>query len=226
MHKNPLELWSVFGTAGRGVIITLLLMSIVSVWIAADRFWAYRRAARASRRFAPEGAKLMRLGRVQDALAAARAASGAAPLAHMVAAGLEEWQQRRRDGEAQSMEDPEQALFATREALRDAAEHSLVELRRGLSVLATVGSTAPFVGLFGTTFGIIDAFALISLTGSGGMGVISGSIAEALYTTALGLVVALPAIWAYNFSLARVDAFAADLDRARHQLLAFLLRTA
>jgi biopolymer transport protein ExbB/biopolymer transport protein TolQ len=224
MHKNPLELWSVFGNAGRGVIVVLLVMSVLSMWIAGDRFWAYRRAARASRRFAPEGARLMRMGRVQDALAAARAAAVAAPLAHMMAAGLEEWQQRQREG--QPVDDPEEALFATREALRDAADHTLVELRRGLSVLATVGSTAPFVGLFGTTFGIIDAFALISATGSGGMGVISGSIAEALYTTALGLVVALPAIWAYNFSLSRVDAFAADLDRARHQLLAFLLRTA
>ena len=115
---------------------------------------------------------------------------------------------------------------ATREALRDAAEQSLVELRRGLSVLATIGSTAPFVGLFGTTFGIIDAFAIISQTGSAGMSVISGSIAEALYTTALGLLVALPAVWAYNYALSRVDSFAADLDRARHQLVAFLLKTA
>jgi biopolymer transport protein ExbB/TolQ len=224
MHKNPLELWGTFGLAGRGVIITLLVMSIVSVWIAGDRLWAFRRAARASRRFAPEGARLMRLGRVQDALAAARTAASSAPLAQMVAAGLEEWQHRR--GEGTTVPDPEEAIFAAREALRDAAEQSLVELRRGLSALATVGSTAPFVGLFGTTFGIIDAFALISVTGAGGMGVISGSIAEALYTTALGLVVALPAIWAYNYSLSRVDAFSAELDRARHQLLAFLLKTA
>ena len=77
MHKNPLELWDTFGYAGRGVILTLLIMSIVSVWIAADRFWAYRRATRASRRFAPDGARLMRLGRVQDAHTAALAAAGA-----------------------------------------------------------------------------------------------------------------------------------------------------
>jgi biopolymer transport protein ExbB len=224
MHMNAWELWRSFGNVGRGVVITLLIMSVASVWIAGDRFWAYRQAARASRRFAPEGARLMRLGRVPDALSAASAAARTAPLARMVAAGLDEWQHRKQEG--QPIDDPEEAIFATREALRDAAEQSLVELRRGLSVLATVGSTAPFVGLFGTTFGIIDAFAMISLTGSGGMGVISGSIAEALYTTALGLVVALPAIWAYNFALARVDAFAADLDRARHQLVAFLLKTA
>jgi biopolymer transport protein ExbB/TolQ len=224
MHLNAWQLWQSFGNVGRGVVITLLLMSVLSVWIAGDRFWTYRQAARASRRFAPEGARLMRQGRLEDAQAAALAAARLAPLARMVAAGLEEWQQRR--GEGPAVEDPEQAIFATREALRDAADQSLVELRRGLSVLATIGSTAPFVGLFGTTFGIIDAFALISITGSAGMGVISGSIAEALYTTALGLVVALPAVWAYNFALARVDSFAADLDRARHQLLAFLLKAA
>ena len=208
------------------MVITLLIMSVVSVWIAADRFWAYRQAARASRRFAPEGARLMRLGRVRDAQAAAASAARNAPLARMVAAGLEEWQQRLGEGQTRGDPGAEEAIFATREALRDAAEQSLVELRRGLSVLATVGSTAPFVGLFGTTFGIIEAFAMISATGSTGMGVISGSIAEALYTTALGLFVALPAIWAYNFALSRVDSFSADLDRARHQLLAFLLKTA
>jgi biopolymer transport protein ExbB len=224
MQMNAWELWERFSVVGRGVVIMLLVMSVVSVWIAADRFWAYRLAARASRRFAPEGARLMRLGRVRDAQAAAASAARTAPLARMVAAGLEEWQQRL--GESQAVDDAEEAIFATREALRDSAEQSLVELRRGLSVLATVGSTAPFVGLFGTTFGIIEAFAMISATGSTGMGVISGAIAEALYTTALGLIVALPAIWAYNFALARVDAFSADLDRARHQLLAFLLKTA
>jgi biopolymer transport protein ExbB len=224
MQMSAWELWDHFSGVGKGVVITLLIMSVVSVWIAADRFWAYRQAARASRRFAPEGARLMRLGRVRDAQAAAASAARNAPLARMVAAGLEEWQQRL--GEGPAIDDPEEAIFATREALRDAAEQSLVELRRGLSVLATVGSTAPFVGLFGTTFGIIEAFAMISATGSTGMGVISGSIAEALYTTALGLFVALPAIWAYNFALSRVDSFSADLDRARHQLLAFLLKTA
>jgi biopolymer transport protein ExbB/TolQ len=222
MHRNLAELWGAFGPAARGVVIVLLVMSILSVWIASDRVWVYRRSGRASRRFAPEVARLLRLGRWPDALAAASRAAQSAPLARMVAAGLEEWQHRQGEG---ATDDPEEALLATREALRDAAEQSVVELRQGLSVLATVGSTAPFVGLFGTTFGIIDAFSLISQTGSSQMGVISGAIAEALYTTALGLVVALPAIWAYNYSLARVEAFGADLDRARHQLMAFLLKS-
>lgn len=222
MHMNLWQILNGFGPPALGVVILLLLMSILSMWIAGDRFWVYRRAARASRRFAPEVARLLRLGRWPDALAAATNASGSAPLARMVAAGLEEWQHRQGEGAA---DDPEEALFATREALRDAAEQSVVELRQGLSVLATVGSTAPFVGLFGTTFGIIDAFAIISATGSTQMSVISGAIAEALYTTAFGLVVALPAIWAYNYSLARVEAFGADLDRARHQLMAFLLKS-
>src|SRR5512144_1326192 len=93
-----------------------------------------------------------------------------------------------------------EAIDASRgPAVQRATAVNLADLKRGLSGLATIGSTAPFVGLFGTTFGIINAFHGMSVTGSGGIAAISAGIAEALITTAFGLFVAVPAVWAYNY---------------------------
>jgi biopolymer transport protein ExbB/biopolymer transport protein TolQ len=122
--------------------------------------------------------------------------------------------------------DPEGAAFATREALQQTSASVLAEMRQGLQVLATIGSTAPFVGLFGTTFGIMDAFASMAITGSGGIGVIAAGISEALVTTALGLVVAIPAVWAYNYFLGRIDGFGIEIDRSGYQLVRHLLQAA
>ena len=99
-------------------------------------------------------------------------------------------------------------------------------MRRGLSVLATIGSTAPFVGLFGTTFGIIHAFEAMSLTGSSSMGAISAGISEALVTTAFGLFVAIPAVWAYNGFLGKLEVLRMELERGRFLLLEQLSRPA
>jgi biopolymer transport protein ExbB/biopolymer transport protein TolQ len=134
-----------------------------------------------------------------------------------VTAGLNEWS-------AWNAADDDRALGAAREAASFATEMSLAEMRRGLPVLATIGSTAPFVGLFGTTFGIIHAFQAMALTGSAAMGAISAGIAEALVTTAFGLFVAIPAVWAYNAFLGRLDVLRVDLERGRFLLMEQLAR--
>jgi biopolymer transport protein ExbB/TolQ len=121
-------------------------------------------------------------------------------------------------------DDDERALAAAREAAAFASDMSLAEMRRGLSALATIGSTAPFVGLFGTTFGIIHAFSAMAATGSAAMGAISAGISEALVTTAFGLFVAIPAVWAYNAFLARIDVLRVELDRGRFVLIEQLAR--
>ena len=116
------------------------------------------------------------------------------------------------------------ALAAAREAAAFATDMSMAEMRRGLSVLATIGSTAPFVGLFGTTFGIIHAFSAMAVTGSAAMGAISAGISEALVTTAFGLFVAIPAVWAYNAFLGRLEVLRVELDRGRFVLIEQLAR--
>ena len=212
--------WNVHGVA-LGVMVTLFVMSVVSIGIMLERWWVFRNAARQSRRYAETLSRLVRQGKLQEAVAA----SGAPDLRHshlarVLVAGLQEWQYQREGGRS----DVEGAGLAAKEALHHASSLCVAELRRGLGVLATIGSTAPFVGLFGTTFGIIDAFAGISLTGSGGISVISTGISEALVTTAFGLFVAVPAVWAYNFFLGRVEGFSIEMERSGYQLADHLIK--
>jgi biopolymer transport protein ExbB/TolQ len=201
-----------------GVLATLLLMSVASIAISIDRAWALRRAIAGSRRCSTE---MLPLIRTRDWRAAHAAAVDwhrrRAPMGTVVGAGLAEWI-------AQNGEDEDRALYAVREACGFTVEMSLAELRRGLSALATIGSTAPFVGLFGTTFGIIHAFEAVVITGSAAMGPIMAGISEALVTTALGLFVAIPAVWAYNAFLGRLETLRVELERGRHLLVEQLAR--
>jgi len=209
------------GTVALGVIGTLLAMSILSIAIIVDRTWIYRRAARHSRLYARDASRLLRLGQLREAQELARRPGvRESHLARIVAAGLEEWEQEVPG------EDAESHLEVVRTAVRHAASDSLGELRRGLVTLGTIASTAPFVGLFGTTSGIINAFRAIGVTGSTNMGAISSGISEALITTAFGLFVAIPAVWAYNALGGRVERFATELDRTSDQLMLLLARRA
>src|SRR5262245_12447700 len=143
-----------FTPVGIAVVVALVLMSLVSLAVIVDRWRAFRRARRLSLATAESLGRLLRDGRARDAASAARSQSDPqAHLARVLATGLQEWELVR------PLEpDPEAAAFAVREAVRQAASLSIEEMRRGLTALATIGSTAPFVGLFGTTFGILTAF--------------------------------------------------------------------
>src|SRR5262249_15529080 len=101
---------------------------------------------------------------------------------------------------------------------------TLIQLKRGLGFLATIGSTAPFIGLFGTVVGIINAFRSIAATGSGGMSVVSGGIAEALVSTALGIFVAIPAVVAFNHFTGKIETFHVEMNRASTQLVNCLFK--
>ena len=212
------------GVLALGVIGTLLVMSVLSIAITIDRAWALRKAIGGSRRCAGD---LHALIRRRDWAGAQGVAAGwharRAPLGTVVHAGLIEWMAWAAPGKPAVDEaggaDDERALAAAREAASFAAEISLADMRRGISVLATIGSTAPFVGLFGTTFGIIHAFEAMSLTGSTSMGAISAGISEALVTTAFGVFVAIPAVWAYNAFLGKLEVLRLELERGRFLLL-------
>src|SRR5262245_13552528 len=204
-----------------GVIITLFVMSVVSIGIMLERWWVFRNAARQSRRYAETLSRLIRQGKLQEAVVASGGEEVKhSHLARVLVAGLQEWQYQREAGKA----DPETAGLAAKEALRQAASLCVTELRRGLDAVATIGSTAPLVGRLGTTFGIIDAFAGMGITGAGSIGVISTGISEALVTTAFGLFVAIPAVWAYNFFLSRVEGFSVEMDRSGYQLIDHLMK--
>jgi biopolymer transport protein ExbB/TolQ len=212
--------WTHIGPVAIGVIVVLVVMSVLSLGITADRFWAFRLAARESRRIVRDISRLLTAGQLEQALKLTQAPEARrSHLACALGAGLEEWRNRMLGPEP---EDPDLAILATREAVRQAATLQLSDLKRGLAVLATIGSTAPFVGLFGTTFGIIDAFIAIAATGAGGISAVSAGIAEALITTAFGLFVAIPAVWAYNYFGGKIERFSVEVERGGYDLAGYL----
>lgn len=209
------------GPVAWGVVATLFVMSVLSLGVIVERWWVLRRSARESKSVALEVSRLLRSGRLEEAQELTRRpALRHSHLARLIATGLREWAQDWDEGEA------ELRVETVRTALRHSTAESSAELRRGLVVLGSIAASAPFVGLFGTTFGIIDAFAAIALTGAGGLSAISAGISEALITTAFGLVVAIPALWAFNGLGGRIERLSSELERASDQLLMFLARRA
>ena len=190
MHFDLVKILHEMDWMARGVTGVLLLMGVASLAVYIERLLAYGRSRRQSRAFAAAAAKLVaagdyrKLADVADGHQGGHLARAIGPAAKMY---------------VESADDVvESAVEATRRELLRRHEDAGVDLRRGLSVLASMGSIAPFVGLLGTVVGIIAAFSKISSTGSGGLGSVAGGISEALVVTALGLMVAIPAVLLYN----------------------------
>jgi len=217
------HLWASMGLVAKGVVFTLFIMSIWSIAIMFDRWKLFSNARTQSRKYAADVARLLKAGKLKEAVDLSSSAGvKSSHLAKVSLAGLQEWQFQSASGET----DKDEALEAAKRAMQRATSVNLAELKKGLSFLATTGATAPFVGLFGTTFGIINAFAGMALTGSGGIGAIAAGISEALITTALGLAVAIIAVWAYNYFSGQVDGFTVEMDNSGSELLDFVKKSA
>ena len=210
---NFTELLGHVGIFGGAVIVSLVLLSVFSVGMIIDKHRRFRIASRESEKFKPEFKKFLHGGDVQDLIEAASKQPNSY-VAQVVSAGIAEY-----DGVVQGGGDPAASLELVTSALRDSISETLIQLKRGLGFLATIGSTAPFVGLFGTVVGIINAFRSIAATGSGGMSVVSGGIAEALVSTALGIFVAIPAVVAFNHFTGKIETFHVEMNRASSQLV-------
>ena len=210
---NFTELLGHVGIFGGAVIVSLALLSVFSVAMIIDKHRRFSSAAGQSEKFKVEFKKFLHGGDVQNLVAAARQNPNSY-VAQVVSAGIAEY-----DGVAQNGGDPKASLELVTSALRDSISETLIQLKRGLGFLATIGSTAPFVGLFGTVVGIINAFRSIAATGSGGMSVVSGGIAEALVSTALGIFVAIPAVVAFNHFTGQLETFHVAMNRGSSQLL-------
>jgi biopolymer transport protein ExbB/biopolymer transport protein TolQ len=134
---------------------------------------------------------------------------------------LQEYQFQQESGGNLSRED---LVDTVRRAIQRASALTANDLKKGVSSLATIGATAPFVGLLGTVVGIITAFQGIATTGSGGLGAVSAGISEALVETALGLVVAIPAVWFYNYLTGRIEYFNVEMDNSSSELLDYFIK--
>src|ERR1700734_3227695 len=183
-------IWENIGLASKLVFILLFFMSAWSIGVMIDRIIAYNGARKQSRQFAPAVAGALREGKLDEAIKIADRYSKS-HLAKVVVAGLQEFRAHQLSSDISGEE-----IDASRRALERAEAIVHADLKRGISGLATIGSTAPFVGLFGTVVGIIHAFQGLATQKARGLGAVAGGISEALVTTAIGLFVAVPAVWA------------------------------
>ncbi len=218
-HFDLLDMWGRMLWPARSVAITLLVMSAWSIGVMIDRWIAFRAARKQSRQFAPIVAGALHEGKLDEAIRVADR-NKKSHLARVVISGLQEF--RRRE----SAEVPEEKIEASKRALERTEAIVHAELERGLSGLATIGSTAPFVGLLGTVIGIIDAFGQIRENQTSNITAVSGGISEALMTTALGLFVAIPAVMMFNYFTSKIKAFDVEMDNSSSELVDYFLKRA
>jgi len=200
------------------VVIILLIMSVYSIAIMVERYLTYSAAKKQSREFAPRVAQALKNNRIEEAINISDK-HRKSHLAMVVNSGLQEFRAHEQSSDISGSE-----IEASKRALQRAIAIKTAEFRRGLSGLATIGSTAPFVGLFGTVFGIINAFRGVENAGQTGIGAVMGGISEALFTTALGLVVAVPAVWLFNYFTGKVDGFIVEMDNSASELVDYFIK--
>lgn len=208
MQLSFVELWSTMGATAKAIALLLGLMSFASLAAAAERWLALRRVTRESDQFVAS----WRRRTAENGFADAAAQSGEYPhshLAHVIAAGT---------AVLRADLPPETRREAFDRTVRRAVLAAGTTLRQGLPILATVGSTAPFVGLLGTVIGIVNAFQELASSAQGGVGKVSAGIAEALVTTALGIAVAIPAVWLFNYFSQRIARLLTDMECAAEEL--------
>ncbi|MEW6129128.1 MAG: MotA/TolQ/ExbB proton channel family protein [Acidobacteriota bacterium] len=200
------------------VAIVLMIMSIYSIAIMVERWLTYNAAKNQSRQFAPKVAQALRENRIDEAIAISDRHKKS-HLAMVVNAGLQEFQAHQGGSDISGS-----TMEAARRALQRSTALKSAELKRGLSGLATIGSTAPFVGLLGTVIGIISAFQGMKSAEGTGISAVAGGISEALVETAFGLLVAIPAVWAFNYFQNKVESFNIEMDNSSSELIDYFIK--
>jgi biopolymer transport protein ExbB/TolQ len=219
MDMSPVELWKSMGGLAKGVVVLMFLMSIYSIWVMVERYILFQRAKNQSLKLLGALSNVLTKGDYAQAIEITKKYKDS-HLAKVIAAGLLEFEAVRRDKRAV---DPEMSVEAARQGMDRTAMITIAEMKENLGVLATIGATAPFVGLFGTVVGIINAFSAMATSG-GGIASVSAGIAEALVTTAFGLFVAIPAVWAYNYFQNRIDRFTVEMSNSGSEMAIYFLK--
>jgi biopolymer transport protein ExbB/biopolymer transport protein TolQ len=208
-------MWHSMSFIPRAVVFTLVFMSVYCFATGIERAIVFNKAKKQSRDLLKLISGLWREGKVEESIKlSSDKRFKNSHLAKVLVAGLNELQFQQDSRSAQ----PEVVESAKR-AIERATIKGVQEFKRGLNGLATIGSTGPFVGLFGTVFGIITAFQGMKVSGSGGIGAVAGGIAEALITTGFGIIVAVVAVWFFNILLNRVDIFTGEMANASSELI-------
>jgi len=209
------SMWIAMGPLAKVVVVVLLIMSVWSISIMIERGVTYSAARKQSRSFVQLAAAALREGKLDEAIRIAER-NKKSHIAKVVASGLSDFQ-------ASTGLPEDEVIEAGKRGLERSIALTHAELKRGLGGLATIGATAPFVGLFGTVVGIINAFHQISAQKATGLTAVAGGIAEALVATALGLFVAVPAVWAYNYFTGKIEAFDVEMDNCSKELINYFI---
>jgi len=217
-----LELIEQMGLMVRLIMILLIFMSMWSMGVFFERLYTFTQAGKQSKMFAPQAAKHLKDGRLKDAIAISQSKNYKySHLGKVVLAGLQEFQFQKDSG---ANLDRDNVVDGVRRAIQRATALTAADLKKGMGALATIGATAVFVGLLATTIGVINAFQGIAATGSGGLGAVSAGISEALVGTAVGLFVAIPAVWFYNYLTGRIEFFNVEMDNSSSELVDYFIR--
>jgi biopolymer transport protein ExbB/biopolymer transport protein TolQ len=212
------EMFRNMGFVAWTVVITLFVLSIYSFAVMIEKWRLYGASRKQSLEFLPIFVRQLKENKLKEAVDTSRKYNKS-HLAKVVSAGLLEY--LNDEAEIESSHD---LVDACGRALERAIALTTAEMKKGLGGLATIGSTAPFIGLFGTVMGIVNAFAGMSAAGSGGISAIAAGIAEALITTAFGLLVAIPAVMAFNYFSTRLERFQIEMSNSSAELMDFFLK--
>ena len=221
MSFGPVEIWQSMTWIARIVAIILLLMSIWSLYVTIERLLTFSRAKKQSLEFAKKLTPLLAKDQPAESIELARKYK-ASHLARVTRAGLIEflYDQTTTPSSVQGHD----VIEAAKRAIERESLVVYSDFKKGIGGLATIATTAPFIGLFGTVIGIIHAFQGMALSGSGGIGSVSKGISEALVTTALGLGVAIPAAWLFNYFTNVLERFQVEMSNSASELIDFFIK--
>jgi biopolymer transport protein ExbB/biopolymer transport protein TolQ len=219
MDMSIAGLWQSMGAMAKGIFVILAFLSIYSLGVSIERWWNFKKAKQQSVRFALEVGQLLKQEKLKEAIDLAKKYKNS-HVAKVVSAGLLEFAYEAHGGSLAGHD----VVAAAERAIERATMMTVADMKKGLGGLATIATTAPFIGLFGTVIGIINAFRGMAASGAGGLGSVSAGIAEALVTTALGLFVAIPAVWLYNYFLNKIDRFQVEMSNSASELIDYFMK--
>jgi len=212
-------LWAAMGPLAKFVFVVLAILSVYSLGVSIERYLTFNKAKKQSLKFALEVGQLLKQEKLKEAIDLAKKYKNS-HVAKVVSAGLLEFAYEAHGGSIAGHD----VVAAAERAIERATMMTTADMKKGLGGLATIATTAPFIGLFGTVVGIINAFRGMAASGSGGLGSVSAGISEALVTTALGLFVAIPAVWLYNYFLNKIDRFQVEMSNSASELVDYFMK--
>lgn len=211
-------IWEHSPPFAKGIWLVLAVMSLWSLSVAFGKWWNLRKAQKETLKFAPEFSQFLEEDNLTEAINLAQSYKKS-HVARVLGGALDEVKPLIMDGSVTVSD-----INSAERAIERNMLVEIVALKRGLAILATVGSTSPFVGLLGTVFGIINAFAGMGAAGSSGIQAIAVGIAEALIATGFGLMVAIPAVWAFNYFQTKIDNLTAEMTYVSKEMIDYLIK--